>query len=129
MYGVYSKFEVRSPFLLGKQLQHLHAHKATHPLAANMDIVGGLHVVKAFVHRMTHMRECLDRNRNRANQRQVSSTHSLSTTTSRTQRNVMLTVLLPNEGAEIVSNFGMSIHHHHHTLSLRMTSREPHSCS
>jgi len=25
------------------------AHKATHPLAANMDIVGGLHVVKAFV--------------------------------------------------------------------------------
>ena len=52
----------------------------------------------------------------------VSSTHPLLTTTSRTQRNVMLTVLLPNEGAEIASNFGMSIHHHHHTLSLRMIS-------
>ena len=49
MYGVYGNFEVRSPFLLGKQLQHLHANKATHPLAANANIVGGFHVVKTLI--------------------------------------------------------------------------------
>ena len=49
VYGVYGNFEVRFSFLIRQWVDHFNAHKATHPLAADMDIVGGLHVVKAFV--------------------------------------------------------------------------------
>ena len=46
---MYSDFEVCSPFLIGKQTQHLHADKAPHPLPGGIYIVGGLHIVKALV--------------------------------------------------------------------------------
>ena len=46
---MYGCFEVRSPFLIRQRIDHLNAHKATHPLAADVNIVGGFHVVKAFV--------------------------------------------------------------------------------
>jgi hypothetical protein len=49
VYGVYGCFEVHSSFSIRQRINHLDAHKATHPLAADMDIVGGLHIVKAFV--------------------------------------------------------------------------------
>ena len=49
VYGVYGTFEVRAPLLIRQRIHHLNAHKATHPLATDMDIVGGLHIVKAFV--------------------------------------------------------------------------------
>ena len=46
---MYGCFEVHSSFSIRQRINHLDAHKATHPLAADMDIVGGLHIVKAFV--------------------------------------------------------------------------------
>ena len=49
VYSVYGIFEGRSSFSIRQRVDHLNAHKATHPLAADMDIVGGLHIVKAFV--------------------------------------------------------------------------------
>lgn len=45
VYGVYGNFEVRSSFLVWQRIDHLNAHKPAHPLAADMDIVGGLHIV------------------------------------------------------------------------------------
>ena len=45
VYGVYGNFEVRSSFLIRQRIDHLDAHEPTHPLTANMDIVGGLHIV------------------------------------------------------------------------------------
>ena len=49
MYGVYGSFEVRAPLLIRQRVDHLNTHKATHPLAADVDIVGGLHVVKLLI--------------------------------------------------------------------------------
>ena len=49
MYGVYGCFEVRFSFSIRRRIDHLNAHKATHPLAADVDIVGGFHVVKSLV--------------------------------------------------------------------------------
>ena len=46
---MYGNFEVRFSFLIQQRIDHLDAHKTTHPLAADMDIVGGLHVVKLLV--------------------------------------------------------------------------------
>ena len=46
---MYGNFEVRFSFSIRQRIDYLNAHKATHPLAADMDIVGGLHIVKAFV--------------------------------------------------------------------------------
>ena len=45
VYGVYGNFEVRFSFLIRRWVNHLDAHEPTHPLTANMDIVGGLHIV------------------------------------------------------------------------------------
>ena len=45
VYGVYGNFEVRFSFSIRQRIDHLNAHKATHPLAADMDIVGSLHIV------------------------------------------------------------------------------------
>lgn len=45
VYGVYGNFEVRSSFSIRQRINHLDTHKATHPLAADIDIVGGLHIV------------------------------------------------------------------------------------
>ena len=49
MYGVYGNFEVRSSFLIRQRVDHLDAQKASHPLAADMDIVGGLHIIKTLI--------------------------------------------------------------------------------
>ena len=49
VYGVYGNFEVRFSFLIRQWVDHFNAHKTAHPLATDMDIVGGLHVVKTFV--------------------------------------------------------------------------------
>ena len=49
MYGVYGNFEVRSSFSIRQRINHLDTHKATHPLAADMNIVGGLHVIKPLI--------------------------------------------------------------------------------
>ena len=49
MYGVYGNFEVRSSFLIWQRIDHLNAHKAPHPLTADMDIVGGLYIVKPLI--------------------------------------------------------------------------------
>ena len=38
-----------SHFLARQQIDHLNAHKPTHPLAADVDIVGGLYVVKPLI--------------------------------------------------------------------------------
>ena len=46
---MYGNFEVRSSFLVWQRIDHLNAHKATHPLAADTDIVGSFHVVKPLV--------------------------------------------------------------------------------
>ena len=46
---MYGNFEVRSSFLIRRRIDHLNAHKATHPLAADVDIVGGLHVIKPLI--------------------------------------------------------------------------------
>ena len=46
---MYGNFEVRFSFSIRQRIDHLNAHKSPHPLTAGMDIVGGLHVVKAFV--------------------------------------------------------------------------------
>jgi len=45
VYGVYGCFEVRFSFSIRQRIDYLNAHKAPHPLAANMNIVGGLHIV------------------------------------------------------------------------------------
>ena len=50
MYGI---FEVWFSFLIRQRIDHLDAHKTTHPFAADVDIVGGLQVVKGVV-----MRRC-----------------------------------------------------------------------
>ena len=49
MYGVYGNFEVRFSFSIRQRIDYLNAHKATHPLAADVDIVGGLHVIKPLI--------------------------------------------------------------------------------
>ena len=46
---MYGSFEVRAPLLIRQRVDYLDAHKATHPLAADMDIVGGLHIVKTLI--------------------------------------------------------------------------------
>ena len=46
---MYGNFEVWFSFLIRQRIDHLDAHKTTHPFAADVDIVGGLHVVKAVV--------------------------------------------------------------------------------
>ena len=46
---MYGCFEVRFSFSIRRRIDHLNAHKATHPLAADVDIVGGLHVVKPLI--------------------------------------------------------------------------------
>ena len=46
---MYGNFEVHSSFSIRQRIDYLNAHKATHPLTADMDIVGGLHIVKPLV--------------------------------------------------------------------------------
>ena len=46
---MYGNFEVRSSFLIWQRIDHLNAHKAPHPLTADMDIVGGLYIVKPLI--------------------------------------------------------------------------------
>ena len=46
---MYGKFEVRFSFSIRQRIDHFNAHKATHPLAANMNIVGGLYIVKPLI--------------------------------------------------------------------------------
>lgn len=46
---MYGNFEVRFSFSIRRKIDHLNAHKAPHTLAADMDVVGGLHIVKALV--------------------------------------------------------------------------------
>ena len=45
VYGVYGNFEVQLSFSVWQQIDHFNAHKTAHPFAADMDIVGGFHVV------------------------------------------------------------------------------------
>ena len=47
--GVYGNFEVHSSFLIRRRIDHLNAHKPPHPLTADMDIVGGLYIVKPLI--------------------------------------------------------------------------------
>ena len=49
VYGVYGNFEVHSSFLIQRRIDHLNAHKPPHPLTADMDIVGGLYIVKPLI--------------------------------------------------------------------------------
>ena len=49
MYGVYGNFEVHSSFLVRRRIDCLNAHKSPYPLAADMDIVGGFHIVKPLI--------------------------------------------------------------------------------
>ena len=46
---MYGNFEVHSSFSIRQRIDYLNAHKATHPLAADMDVIGGLHVIKPLV--------------------------------------------------------------------------------
>ena len=46
---MYGNFEVHSSFSIRQRIDYLNAHKATHPLTADMDIVGGFHIVKQLV--------------------------------------------------------------------------------
>ena len=46
---MYGNFEVHSSFLIRRRIDHLNAHKPPHPLTADMDIVGGLHIVKLLI--------------------------------------------------------------------------------
>ena len=46
---MYGSFEVRFSFLIRRRIDHLNAHKTTHPLAADVDIVGGLYIVKPLI--------------------------------------------------------------------------------
>ena len=46
---MYGNFEVRSSFSIRQRIDHLNAHKPAHPLAADMDIVGGLYIVKPLI--------------------------------------------------------------------------------
>ena len=49
VYGVYGCFEVRFSFSIRQRIDYLNAHKAPHPLAADVDIVGGLYIVKPLI--------------------------------------------------------------------------------
>ena len=49
VYGVYGNFEVRFSFLIRQWVDHFNAHKTAHPLATDMDIVGGLYIVKPLI--------------------------------------------------------------------------------
>ena len=49
VYGVYGNFEVRSSFSIQQRIDHLNAHKSPYPLAVDVDIVGGLHVIKPLI--------------------------------------------------------------------------------
>ena len=49
MYGVYGCFEVRFSFSIRRRIDHLNAHKTPHPLTADVDIVGGLYIVKPLI--------------------------------------------------------------------------------
>ena len=49
VYGVYGNFEVHSSFLIQRRIDNLNAHKPPHPLTADMDIVGGLYIVKPLI--------------------------------------------------------------------------------
>ena len=46
---MYGCFEVRFSFSIRRRIDHLNAHKSPHPLTADMDVVGGLHIVKPLV--------------------------------------------------------------------------------
>ena len=46
---MYGNFEVHSSFLIRRRIDHLNAHKPPHPLTADMDIVGGLYIVKPLI--------------------------------------------------------------------------------
>ena len=49
VYGVYGNFEVCFSFSIRRRIDHLNAHEPPHPLAADMDVVGGLHIVKPLI--------------------------------------------------------------------------------
>jgi len=46
---MYGSFEVRAPLLIRQRIYHLDTHKSPNPLAADVDIVGSLYVVKPFI--------------------------------------------------------------------------------
>ena len=46
---MYGKFAVRSSFSIRQWVDHFNAHKSPNPLAANMNIVGGLYIVKPLI--------------------------------------------------------------------------------
>ena len=46
---MYGNFKVRFSFSIRQRINHLDTHKATHPLAADVDIVGALYVVKPLI--------------------------------------------------------------------------------
>ena len=46
---MYGNFEVHSSLLIRRRIDHLNAHKAPHPLTADVDIVGGLYIVKPLI--------------------------------------------------------------------------------
>ena len=46
---MYGSFEVRFLFSIRRRIDHLNTHKAPHPLTADMDIVGGLYIVKPLI--------------------------------------------------------------------------------
>ena len=46
---MYGCFEVRFSFSIRRRIDHLNAHKAPHPLTADVDIVGGLYIVKPLI--------------------------------------------------------------------------------
>ena len=48
-YRVYGNFEVHSSLLIRRRIDHLNAHNPPHPLTADMDIVGGLYIVKPLI--------------------------------------------------------------------------------
>ena len=46
---MYGCFEVRFSFSIRRRIDHLNAHKTPHPLTADVDIVGGLYIVKPLI--------------------------------------------------------------------------------
>ena len=46
---MYGNFEVHSSFSIRQRIDYLNAHKSPHPLAADVDIVGGFHIVKLLI--------------------------------------------------------------------------------
>ena len=46
---MYGTFEVRFSFSIRQRIDYLNAYKTTHPLAADVDVIGGFHIVKLLI--------------------------------------------------------------------------------